>query len=184
MNKFEKIISMSIGIILFSGCANPSFNPNNKKIVFVEGKPFRVPVGAGHTKHRYTSLSNDKEKTNVYNKYDMNCNLGDILWIEKYTAIEGAKIYKAQGKIAAYNYASQASRQGKAGCVRPISDQEYSFYRSKEMEASANARTRANLAAAMIPKRVNVNHSGTVYQNVNVTGTMDHTVKYKPYYGY
>ena len=48
-----KIISISVGILLFSGCANPSFNPNSKKIVFVEGKPFRVPYGASYKGNRF-----------------------------------------------------------------------------------------------------------------------------------
>ncbi len=183
MKKLRIVITISASI-LFTGCANPSFNPNVKKVVFVDGKPFRVPVGANNIRHAYTSSSTDKEKLSVYKKNGLICRIGDILWIENYTAKEGTKIYKKSGKIAGFTYIAKAAKQGKSGCTRPISNQEYNFYRGKEMEASANARARANLAAAMTPKTVNVDHSGTVYQNVNVTGTMNHNVRYKSYYSY
>lgn len=184
MHNLGKLLTISAGIILLVGCANPSFNPNSKKIVFVEGKPFRIPYGANHTGYRYTNSAKDKEIILSYKKEGLICKRGDLLWIEKYTGNKGLKIYKSEGKLAGYAFIGKASRKGKSGCVRPISDQEYSFYRDKEMESSANARARANLAAARTPQNVNVNHSGTVSQNVNVTGTMDHTVRYKPYYGY
>ncbi len=185
MKKLRIIITISASI-LFTGCANPSFNPNVKKVVFVEGKPFRVPVGATHTPHTFTTSEKSKEKRKVYNKYGMNCRLGDILWIENYTIKQSTSAYKKDGKIAGYTYVAQASREGKAGCTKAISNQEYSFYRSKEMEASANARARANLAAAMTPKTVNVQHTGHVNQNVNVSGTMNHNVNhsYNPYRTY
>ncbi len=184
MYNLGKLISMGAAIILLAGCANPSFNPNNKQIVFVEGKPFRIPYGASHTGKRFTNTVESREKMTSYKREGLICNIGDLLWIENYTAKTGVKIYKSEGKLSGYTYIGKASREGKSGCVRPISNQEYSFYRSKELEASANARTQANLAAAMTPKTVNVNHSGTVYQNTNVTGTMNHNVRYKPYYGY
>jgi hypothetical protein len=65
------------------------------------------------------------------------------------------------------------------------------------MEASANARANAanravtnaantNYMAATTPKTVNVQHSGYVNQNVNVSGTMNHNVNhtYSPYRTY
>lgn len=184
MNNLEKLISISVATILLAGCANPSFNPNNKQIVFVEGKPFRIPYGASHTGKRFSNTVESREKMIAYKREGLICNMGDLLWIENYTGKAGVKIYKTDGKLAGFSYIGKASREGKSGCVRPISNQEYNFYRSKEMEASANARARANLAAAMTPKTVNVNHTGTVNQNTNVTGRIDHTIRYKPYYSY
>lgn len=184
MNNLEKLISMCVAIILLVGCANPSFNPNNKQIVFVEGKPFRIPYGAAHTGKRFTNTVESREKMTSYKREGLICNIGDLLWIENYTGKNGVEIYKTKGKLSGYAYIGKASREGKSGCVRPISNQEYSFYRSKELETSANARAQANLVAARTPKTVNVNHSGTVYQNVNLTGTMNHNVSHKPYYGY
>ncbi len=183
MRKLRIITTISFSVVLFMGCTNPSFNPNVKKVVFVDGKPFRVPVGANNISHAYTSSSTDKEKLLVYKKNGLICRIGDILWIENYTAKEGVKTYKKSGKIAGFAYIAQAAKQGKAGCTRSISNQEYSFYRGKEMEASANTRARANLAAAMTPKTVNVQHSGYVNQNVNVSGTMNYNVNhtYNPY---
>lgn len=184
MYDLEKLISLSVGILLLVGCTSPSFNPNNKQIVFVEGKPFRIPHGANHTGKMFTNTAESREKMTSYKQEGLICNIGDLLWIENYIAKTGVEIYKTEGKLSGYTYIGKASKEGKSGCVQSISNQEYSFYRSKELEASANARSRANLAASMTPKTVNVNHSGSVYQNVNVTGTMDHTVRYKPYYGY
>ncbi len=184
MTNLEKLINISVGILLLSGCASPSFNPNNQQIVFVEGKPFRIPYGVNHTGRMFTNTTESREKMTSYKQEGLICNIGDLLWIENYTAKTGVKIYKAEGKLAGYAYIGKAFRKGKSGCVHALSDQEYSFYRGKEMEASANARAQANLAAAMTPQAVNVNHSGTVHQNVNVTGTMDHTVRHRPTYGY
>ncbi len=182
----KSVIAIAIGasMLLFTGCANPSFNPSYKQIVMVEGKPFRVPVGANNTSHTFSASAESKEKRKVYNTYGMNCKVGDILWMENYTSKQASNAYKKDGKIAGYAHVGQASREGKAGCTRPISNQEYDFYRSKEMEASANARARANYVAATTPKTVNVQHSG--YVNQNVSGTMNHNVNhtYNPYYRY
>ena len=183
--KYKLAIALSMGVF-FVGCTNPSFNPNNKQVVFIEGKSFRIPYNATSTPHRYTSSAKDKERISIYNKYGMRCKNGDILWIENFTSKEAVKVYKTNGKIAGYNYVGQVFSQGKSGCSKPLSNQEYNFYRGKEMEASANARATKNFAAAMTPQTVNVNHSGTVYQNVNLTGTMNHNVNhtYNPYRTY
>lgn len=178
MKRFVKIINISVGasIILFTGCANPSFQPNNKKIVFIDGNAYRTPYGAGNTPHKYTSSAEDQERLAVYNKYGMNCKLGDILWIENYTAKEAQNIYNKNGKIAGYTYVGQVSKESKSGCVSPLTEKEYNFYLAKEMDTSENARARANYAAAIAPRTVNVQHSGSVTQNVNLSGTMNHNV--------
>jgi len=52
-----------------------SFNPNDKRLVFVEGKPFYVPRRANYSPRRATS----KEAKN-YQRVGITCNTGDLLW--------------------------------------------------------------------------------------------------------
>jgi len=168
--KVKIIILIGISLLLFEGCANPAFNANDKKIVFVEGEPFRIPKLASHTPTRYTYSAEDNKKRDEYRKGGLNCKIGDVLWADRYTAQEGAKIVMSSGKEQGYAFMAQKSHEGLVGCTSPISNREYNFYRGKEMESSANARARSNLAASMMPKTVNVQHSGYVNQNVQHSG--------------
>lgn len=177
MHKITLVIGF-VGILFLGGCVNPSFNPVNKHIVFVDGKPFRVPNGSSATPHRYSRSAIDQERIKIYNQYGMNCNIGDILWMENHTALKAKKEYQTKGKIAGYNYVGIAFRQGKSGCVKPLTPQEFQYYRQKEQEATALAIAQSNIVAATAPKTVdvNVNHSGYINQSINAN--VHH------YYGY
>ncbi len=176
MKKMIKVFIGGILALIITGCAQPGFNPARQQIVFVEGVPFRIPVGASATPKRYRNNPIDNERLSVYKSYGLNCNYGDILWMENYTANQAVKTYKSNGKLAGYAYVGQAHSQGRSGCVRPLTPQEFEYYKMKELDESANRRAYANYMAATAPRTVdvNVNHSG--YVNHNISGTMNYNI--------
>lgn len=179
-----KIVAIIGMALFFTGCAQPSFNPNIKHIVYVDGKPFRVPTyDTFYRKHTYNkNLEVDKKILNFYRQNGFICKEGDLLWAKNSVIEKVMKNFKSTGnRKKGYVIISSASKVGKAGCASPLSNQEYQFYRGKEMEASANARAKAasdaaaytsymNYMAATAPKTVNVQHSGYINQNVQYSG--------------
>ncbi len=183
-------IAITVVTLFFVGCAQPkpNFNPNNKMIVFVEGKPFGIPAGADYSR----GLISDKSLKLFQGMGASYCQKGDITWEANGVVkdIEAAmkKNNKSEGK-AIYR---KAISEGKVGCTSPLSNQEYNYYRGKEMEQSANARANAanraanaranaanrattnaanaNLIASTMPKTVNVQHSGYMNQNIQHSG--------------
>ena len=172
------------GPIILTGCVQPQFNPNKKQIIFIEGKPFRVPYSTSNIGYRYTNSAEDKERIETYKKEGLICRVGDVLWVENSTAKKGLEIMSSKGKLEAYTYIGKMAREGKSGCVHSMSSQEYSHYRGKEMEAREDdIRARTALGNAFSSagdsfktNNYNVNVSGTVNHNVNVTSN--------PYYRY
>lgn len=202
MKHLGKIIGMSVGIILLVGCAQPQFNPNDKRIVMVEGKAFRVPKhGIIYNNMAYSkNRKMDVELIKLNRKLGLNCNYGDLNWMTKEVSDTYSKAYRANDMKMVESIKIEAIRSGKIGCVRPLSNQEYDFYRGQEMQqvadrraaadrrtayyaAAANERAaRKNLQAAQTAKDVNVNVSGTVDHNVQHSGTVNHNVNvYTPY---
>ncbi len=124
----KKITLMGLGtiaLLIFTGCTQPSFNPNSKKIVFVEGKPYYIPH---NTKNMEKSLStkNAKEANEVGGK----CKKGDVMWVA-YAAkslINKPNLTPEETK-ATYIKINQA---GLTGCASPLSKQEYQYRLSQE----------------------------------------------------
>ena len=68
------LFALSIGFI---GCGQPQFNPNNKSMVFIKGKPYKVPY---QTNYSLQPLSKDDIK--ALRKYGYQyCSEGDIRWV-------------------------------------------------------------------------------------------------------
>ena len=151
---------IGLGIVLavaMIGCAQPQapfkFNPNNKGIAFVDGKPYRVPYGTQYAK------ANNKfvKKTG----YKIGCKRNSVWWIED-------NLFKEFQQLRGVDFGTlivQAARNGKTGCVAPLSDKEYQYYLHREQQMAANARAVTYYNAATAPKRnYNYNYvTGSVF---------------------
>ncbi len=174
---FQQMVIIIIALLAL-GCASLNFNPNVKKIVFVEGKPFRIPAyGATYITQAYKNKKNDRETIKYYRQHGLKLNIGDILWAETSVMKEINSIFKTSGKKATRDYLIQAIRRGQAGWSRPLSSREYNFYRGKEIEQSANQRAAIYHHAATAPRTINHN----VNQNVNMNGTVNHNIQHSGY---
>jgi len=146
MKNIIKIISVGLILaVVMVGCAQPQapykFNPNNKGIVFVDGKPYRVPYGS-----QYIKVNNTFVKKLGYK---IGCKRNSVWWIEE-------NLFKEFQQLRGVDFATlivQAARNGKTGCVAPLSDKEYQYYLNQQNQAMANARTAAYYNAATAPKR-------------------------------
>ena len=73
--KMKLISVLGLGVILlFSGCGQtqPSYNPNDKRIVFVKDKPYLIPANA-----RYYPITYQVKLK--YTNTTVTCNKGDII---------------------------------------------------------------------------------------------------------
>ena len=176
--KVKTIALVGIIALLFGGCAQPAFNQNKKHIIFVEGKSFRIPI-ASNWSRAFMHPEANKEKIKEYRKQGLTCKNGDLFWIEYYADKERVSLIDSGNKQKGYAFLGKSVRERKAGCAHPMSNQEYHFYREKELQDArdrkANGKAIQEAANAWAdahkpPTRVNVNvqHSGTVRHNVNV----------------
>jgi hypothetical protein len=158
MKNFMKIISAGfIFVVIITGCVQPqtpyTFNPNNKGIIFVDGKPYYVPYG---TQNRTVT---DKFIKMVGNK--MGCKRNSVWWIDDNLVKEFQKMQNVDFN----SLILQAARKGRTGCTPPLSDKEYQYYMHREQQMAENARAIAYYNAATAPKRsYNYNYvTGSVF---------------------
>ncbi len=132
MERLKFIGVFSLALVLFTGCADdqPSFNSNNKGIVFVEGKSYRVPLEANYSTQPFKS-SNDKGVLKG-RQAGLDCRKGDISWISSDMQM-AAQEAAAKGDInLASSIIMAAPRKGQIGCAHPLSKKEYEYYREKQ----------------------------------------------------
>ena len=186
----KTIIKMAIAmgiVFLFSGCTQPKFNPNNKGIMMLDGKTFRIPRGVSYNAKRY---GNDQKSLAVIKqnrRLGLDCRVGDLGWLEKSISkragqmTKGLRIDTTEGRRIMEPLKREAISTGKMGCAHPLTDREYHYYSGQEREAAANARAKSasntaayssymNYRAATAPKTVNVQHSGYMNQNIQHSG--------------
>ena len=122
MKTLRKVLTGVIFTVLISGCAGtqPTFNPNNKLIVFVQGKPYLIPYGVA-----YKKLQNLTKQT----MREMGCKNGDVLWEKK--------------EIANTVTLGVAMPNGLAGCSKPLTNKEYQYALNQQNQQAANARVNA-----------------------------------------
>ncbi len=125
MKTITKIAVVTGVALLFTGCAGstspqPIFNPNNKHIVFVEGKPYRVPYGTKVSKH----IINSKNITRYNNMGFRDCRKGDITWME----VKTKKAASKKSLSEKTDFVLKAVRDGKAGCAAPLPESEHQYY--------------------------------------------------------
>ncbi len=159
--RYIKVISIvSLGMLILIGCADPKPKPSSSNILqvrFIDGKPYRVPRSSVAV-----SYSNMYDSQPTLKGYNLICRTNDALWMDLDASYEYIRLYKTKNSIAAYAYLGKISQVRRAGCVHPLSNQEYNYYRTKETERYNRLVQLANMPT-----------SETV--NVNVTGTMHHT---------
>ena len=133
--KMEKLKFMTVSglaLVLFIGCSSdqPSFNPNNKGIVIVEGKPYRVPLEANYSTQSFKS-ENDRGVVKG-RKAGIDCRKGDISWISS-NVQKAAQEAAAEGDVnLAASIVLAAPKKGQIGCAHPLSKKEYEYYRGKQ----------------------------------------------------
>jgi len=167
-------------LFLLNSCGQPSFNRNSTSIKFVEGKPYSIPRGAyyglvtkGQSEENARLLKHTNPEALHIVKAPL-CREGEVRWVAKKEYIRGMELAAKAVKTHAYNafFKDQYNsyQAGKAGCAKPLNQQEYE-YRLNQQNGELNRRAAAkrtssqnlaNTAAAMAPKTVNVNHSGSV----------------------
>ena len=150
----NKLLVGAILSLLMVGCVPtqstaPTFNPNNKSIMFFKGKPFLMPSGTKYMAGTGT----------IYNSWikglkDMgkDCRTGDLIWMQnKYiNAIISEKDPQKKSGIKQI-----MKTQNRVGCSHPLSDKEFSYYRQKEAQNTA-------LRAAQISSHKTVEHTGYI----------------------
>ena len=132
MEKWKLLAVSSLALVLFIGCSSnqPTFNPNNKGIVIVEGKPYRVPLEANYSTQSFKS-SNDKGVVKG-RQAGLDCRKGDISWISS-NVQKAAQEAVGKGDVnLAASIVLAAPRKGQIGCAHPLSKKEYEYYRSKQ----------------------------------------------------
>ena len=132
MEKWKLMAISSLALVLFIGCSSdqPTFNPNNKGIVIVEGKPYRVPLEANYSTQPFRS-SNDKGVIKG-RQAGLDCRKGDISWIS-FNVQKAAQEAAGKGDVnLAASIVLAAPRKGQIGCAHPLSKKEYEYYRRKQ----------------------------------------------------
>ncbi|MEY3002220.1 MAG: hypothetical protein RLZZ428_595 [Pseudomonadota bacterium] len=132
-----KLSCASLVAVVLSGCVKPEFDPYNQGIVFIEGKPYLIPYDSAYR------LINDTK--------GVICNLGEVRWIEPNTVRTSSEYQKevtlrignkygnvtteqsdAELSEALKSYERDLMTKGLVGCVAPMSNREYEYYRDQE----------------------------------------------------
>ena len=120
-----KTIVATIGIaFLLSGCtgtSQPKFDPNKQEIKLVDGKHYKIPVGARPDIQPLT----DKKVIEFYHKIGLPaCKKDDLKWEERKTSDEINKIMRSGSDAGGEELYRKAAAEGKVGCSSPLSDKE------------------------------------------------------------
>ena len=155
--RIKNIVKVVTGIglaVLLSGCVQPQvpYNPANKGIVFLDGKPYRVPYGT-----KYVLLKNNPKI----------CKKGEVLWIEE-NLFKSKELYENRSDQYWIDFIKKEHQKGRIGCEKPLTDKEYHYYLNQQNQQAANARAMVYYNAATAPKRT------YNYNYTTMTGTMFH----------
>ncbi len=119
--------------LLLIGCADnqPSFDPNNKGFIVVDGNVYRVPLEANYNAQAFKS---DTDKGVVKGRESgLDCKKGDVFWIS--TKAQKA-VYEAKldGDVnLAASLVLEAPRKRQVGCAHPLTRKEFEYYKNKQL---------------------------------------------------
>jgi len=128
--KLLKPLLIGASTLLFAGCCTcfPQHQTYDKDIIFVKGKPYLIPHGA------LFNTTPIKEDVTVkdYRMYGRShCKKGYITWVSPKTALELKETYRIDGADA-FSYAyGEAIRTRRMGCVKPLTQSEYAYYKEE-----------------------------------------------------
>jgi len=175
-----KKLIIAVSVLVFFGCSEPqlepTFNPNDKSIIMEGGEYFRVPNETNY----YTMKTTNLDSINFYKNNGFICNKNDLLWVE----LTSYKRLSTVRRLDIFDrFVITMWKKDKIGCAHPLTEKEYRFYRSQEIENQANRRTaiQSNIAY-MNAYNSNMNayfsrrHPQTV--NVNLKGAINHNIRY------
>ncbi len=135
---------MIAGILLLSGCTGSQpqprkFNPNNKTLEFIDGKPYYAPMYA------IAKTMSKKDTKGMKRDTGITCSAGSALWFEpSYLKV----VENSNSKQDLSRLFKNGFRQGKIGCAKPLSNQEYQYRLNQQNQYAANARASAAQAQA------------------------------------
>jgi hypothetical protein len=185
MKTIRNFITLTGVVLCFSGCAgsqtqqHPTFNKNNKRIIFVNGKSYLIPRMA---------MYNKTQLKNIGNNYKIiGCRDGDVNWSSSlaYNDIDvTVQKYK-------YDVIKKYYNKGEAGCSSPLSNQEYQYVLNQQNQRQANARAqkaRSNAEWAEINRQTiarNAQRNQMMQNSLNNYGNYSRSNKgYKTYDAY
>jgi len=128
----KTIVMTSVSLFLLSGCMNdePSFNPNNKRMVAIAGKPYRVPLETNYSTQPFQSATDNGVIKG--REAGLDCRKGDIFWIST-EAQEAARRASLDGDTQrAASIIIAAPRKKQIGCAHPLSKKEFEYYKAKQ----------------------------------------------------
>ena len=145
-----------IGTILLSGCASPTVNPRIGTMDFINGKPYYLPQYA--IAFQFPQEAQEVRRQGLCKKYG-------IFWINGtfFDIYKGAKMGQ-DDPIYVKRYIKELKswkKAGKAGCIYPLSKQEYQYRLNQQNQQQANNRAYVNYKAATATKKVD--YTGTVF---------------------
>lgn len=186
--KLKLLMALGSIALLLIGCASktPKFNPSNKGIVFEKGKPYAIPYESTYyyiaksnldAIHKIAASNNKSKAPNkeiaewadiLYrgsNIAKRQCKLGDVMWVE------GSVVKRARNKndkLTEILLTLAAFTTGQAGCVKPLSKQEYQYRQKQQMIASEIQRQQKAKKTAEMKEVFNtMGQIGTQLQQMN-----------------
>ena len=158
INKIICLVTFFVMIISFSACSY-TFDPSNRTIEFLDGKPYRLPYAA------FTGLIADDNFISFVNKYvpNQSCKKGDAIWINPshYKRKKEYEMTDSKGQVVTnIKWWIEGFNNSLIGCTSPMSNQEYGYYTGKELqehEQDIQAQKNANESLNNLPKTYNIN---------------------------
>ncbi len=143
MKKYIIGAGLLAGMMLLSGCTQPSFDPGNKTIRFVNGKPYAAPYA---TNQALAPI--DSQMAKSLRKYGVPCSKGDITWISTSYMNSIMKNVNPNDVDGISRVFAKGYAKAKAGCAKPLNKQEYQYWMNKGNQNAANSRASAAQAQA------------------------------------
>jgi len=112
-----------IWAILLAGCAQPSFDAQDKYIMYANGKAYAIPFGVNYNPHI------PKSSYDIIRKAGITCSNNGMTWSEKRFSKE---MHKSRNTNDVIKYMKYGYQHKLFGCVEPLAEKEYQYYLKKQ----------------------------------------------------
>lgn len=133
MKQFNKYISVIFIIFIFTGCG--TFNANERGLLQHNGDSVLIP---------YNSYISGKQQENIINELNLNgiysCKVGDYVWMEmnwRDTVLKSV-VMKNPPQSEFAKVLAQGINNNLAGCVTPLTYEEYQYYKNQQPSTLSN----------------------------------------------